>query len=73
MDLQQRMAMTVEGQATWADPERGQKCSSCRHIQRHQKPKPFRPDQCKLVFLLTRRHGVPLDAKKAIACSKYET
>lgn len=72
MDLQQRMTMTVEGQATWADPEKGAKCSSCRHVGRHQKPRPFKPDQCRLVFLVSRRHGVPFDAKKAIACSKYE-
>nr|DAL11083.1 MAG TPA_asm: Kruppel-like factor 3 ZINC FINGER, KRUPPEL-LIKE, TRANSCRIPTION [Bacteriophage sp.] len=72
MDLAERMSLTKEGQVTWADPEIGQKCSACRHVQRHAKPKPFRPDQCALVFTHSRRHGVPFDAKKAIACSKFE-
>ena len=72
MELDKRMALTVEGQATWADPDKQARCSSCRHIVRHLKPKPFRPDQCKLVFALTRRHGAPFDAKKATACSKYQ-
>jgi hypothetical protein len=72
VELAERMALTVEGQATWANPDMAAKCISCRHIQRHVKPRPFKPDQCKLVWLLTRRQGVPFDARKAIACSKYE-
>lgn len=72
MDLQDRMALTKEGQVTWADPDIGQKCSACKHVQRHAKPKPFRDYQCKLVFVHLRRHGLPFDARKAIACSKFE-
>jgi hypothetical protein len=72
VELQDRMRMTVDGQVTWADPSKEAKCSSCRHIGKHKKPKLFKEDQCKLVFLISRQHGVPFDAKKAIACSKYE-
>jgi hypothetical protein len=72
MELEERMKLTTTGQVTWADPEKGMKCSACKHIKRHPKPRPFRPDQCGLVWAHMHRQGEPLDAKKAIACSKFE-
>lgn len=72
MDLQERMAKTVEGQVTWADPEIGQRCSACRHLQRHPKPRPFKPDQCRLVLAHSRRQGAAFDGRQAIACPKFE-
>ena len=72
MDLQERMSKTVPGQVTWANPEIGQRCSACKYVQRHDKPKHPLTDQCKLVFMVSRRHGVPFNAKQAIACSKFE-
>lgn len=72
MELQERMQKTVAGQVTWADPDKGMKCSACRHIKRHERPKPHKPDQCALVWVHMRRKGEPFDAKTAIACSKFE-
>lgn len=72
MELKDRMMMTVEGQVAWADPSKNAKCITCKSIGKHPKPKPQKPDQCKLVFAVSRRQGLPFDAKKATACSKYE-
>ncbi|UOF80355.1 hypothetical protein [Caudoviricetes sp.] len=74
MELKDRMLRTVAGQVTWADPELGKKCIDCKWCVRHTKPKlaPRMEDQCKLVFVHTKRHGVPFNAKLAIACSKFE-
>lgn len=72
MDLKERMFLTVEGQVTWADPGKGKNCSDCRHISKHPKPKPHKTGQCKLVLAHTGHGGKPFNAKKAIACSKYE-
>ena len=74
MDLFERMQKTVSGQVTWANPELGKKCSECKWCVRHPKPKmaPRLEDQCQLVFVHTKKRGVPFDAKRAIACSKFE-
>lgn len=74
MELKDRMVLTLPGQLTWADPEKGAKCITCKHIRRHPKPKMNMQmmHQCGLVFAHSKRHGVPLDAKRAIACSMYE-
>lgn len=72
MDVQEGMNLTVIGQVTWADPEKGMKCSACRFAKLHPKPKPHKPNQCSLVMVHMRRAGEPFDAKTAIACSKFE-
>jgi|GEM_PF-1813408 len=73
MDLQDRMSKTVMGQATWADPDKGMKCVSCKHCGRHPAPPKEGPKkyQCAMVFVHTKKKGVPFDAKSAIACSLF--
>ena len=72
MELQERMAKTVEGQLTWADPSLGKTCADCKHREAHPKPREFKPDICTLVKIHTKKIGVPFMARKAIACGKYE-
>ncbi len=72
MELKDRMALTVEGQVTWADPSKGAKCITCKNVGKHPKPKIQREQICQLVFLFTKKKGVPFDARRATACSKYE-
>jgi hypothetical protein len=73
-DLAERMKMTVPGQLTWARPELGKKCKECNWCVRHPKPSLSPPlrHQCKLVFIHSKRHGIPFDAYTAVACSKFE-
>ncbi len=72
MELQERMAKTVLGQLTWANPELGKTCAECKHCATHPKPREFRPNVCQLVKVHTGRVGLPFMASKAIACGKYE-
>lgn len=71
MELAERMAATVSGQVTWADPSKGQKCIMCRHVGKHPKPVEHKPDICNLVRVHTKKNGLPFSAKKAIACSMF--
>lgn len=75
MELSERMQKTVQGQVTWASPELGKTCAQCKWRVRHPKPKlaPLMEDQCQLVFVHTKRRGVPFNASRAIACSKFES
>ena len=72
MELNERMALTVEGQVTWADPAKNAKCITCKNVGKHPKPKLQREHICQLVFVFTRKKGLPFDAKRAVGCSKYE-
>lgn len=73
--LEARMAMTLTGQASWADPDRHPKvkCASCANYRtanslgKTSKHGGF----CHLVKQLTRRDGQPFDGKSAMACSQY--
>jgi hypothetical protein len=73
MELTERMQKTVQGQVTWASPDLGKKCSDCKWCVRHPRPKLAPPmnDQCQLVFVHTKKRGVPFNAKLAIACSMF--
>lgn len=71
-ELGQRMAKTVSGQVTWAEPELGKTCAECKHLARHPNPGQFKPDVCQLVKLHTGRIGKPFMGRKAIACPKFE-
>lgn len=73
-DLQDRMSRTVVGQVTWADPDKGMKCISCKHVRKHPSPPSngYRKYQCRLVFSHTRKQGHPFDAEKAIACTMFQ-
>lgn len=71
-ELGQRMAKTVSGQVTWAEPELGKTCAECRHLARHPKPREFKPDVCQLVKVHTGKIGASFMGRKAIACPKFE-
>jgi len=67
VELAERMQKTEPGQVTWASPDLGKKCVECRHIARVHKGY-----VCKLVRVVSGKIGVPYDASRAIACSKFE-
>jgi hypothetical protein len=75
MELQERMAKTVKGQVTWADPSKGMKCKSCKHLSRvplHENRSDKRLNhRCDLVKLHTKKKGVPFNGDLAIACSMF--
>lgn len=74
MELPERMQKTVKGQVTWAKPELGKTCAQCKWRTKHPKPKlaPRVEDQCRLVFVHSKKPGVPFNANTAIACSMFE-
>lgn len=72
MELKDRIAMTVTGQLTWADPSKKANCSSCRHITRATFGKKTGTHVCSLVKAHTGKNGVPFLPDRAVACSKYE-
>lgn len=71
MELVERMQKTVEGQVTWASPELGKKCIDCIHASVLSRPSGHRRHVCKLVRIVSGKAGVPFDAQRAIACSKF--
>lgn len=71
MDLQERMAKTVAGQVTWANPELGMKCRSCRHCSRLPHSEKTGTHICELVKLHTKKRGVAFDPDRAIACTMF--
>lgn len=71
-ELGQRMAKTVSGQVTWAEPELGKTCAECKHLALHPKPREFKRDVCLLVKVHIGRIGKPFMGRKAIACPKFE-
>jgi hypothetical protein len=77
MTLEERMAATVKGQVTWADPSKGAKCISCAHIIKVPEDElnsfvyPGNVNRCTLVKLHTKKKGVIFNGSRAIACSMY--
>ena len=78
MDVQERMAKTVKGQVTWANPDLGKKCSGCAHIQKVPRAElPKNPligvdHRCGLVKVHTGKKGEAFNARTAIACNKFK-
>ena len=72
MELSERMMKTVDGQVTWAEPKLGKTCAQCRWRIPHPKPKPMMEDRCELVFVHSKKQGLPFNAERAIACSMFE-
>ena len=73
MELAERVAMTKEGQVTWADPDIGRKCWECLHAHNKWPRAPNRKTHiCSMVRLVSGRTGKPFDAQRAIACSKFK-
>lgn len=71
MELTERMQKTILGQVTWANPDLGKKCIDCAYIARAVKIKDKKTHVCTLVLAVSGIKGVPYDAKRAIACSKF--
>jgi hypothetical protein len=75
-DIQVRMALTQEGQVTWARPDLGMKCVTCVHMvdRKERVVKGVKRDlaRCYLVKVHTGRHGVEFNVGSAIACSQYK-
>lgn len=75
MELQDRMALTQAGQASWADPDRFPKlkCTQCVHYSTTNSLRKTSKDGgfCRLVKTLTRRDGVAFNGATAMACSQY--
>jgi hypothetical protein len=75
LELQDRMAKTVKGQVSWADPEKGMKCISCKHLSRVP-PHKIGADKrlahrCDLVKLHSKKDGAAFNGNLAIACSMF--
>ena len=71
MERAERMQKTVPGQVTWANPDLGKKCLDCAHITPAPQTKGRPMHICTLVRLVSGSKGVPYDAVRAIACSKF--
>lgn len=71
MELAERMQKTVPGQVTWANPDLGKKCLDCAHLTPAPKTKGRPMHICTLVRVVSGSKGVPYDAERAIACSKF--
>lgn len=71
MELIDRMAMTVEGQVTWANPDLGEKCSACGHFKQIKPRRPSGDGRCSLVLAVTGNNGKPFYGSCACACSKF--
>ena len=72
MELAERMAMTKVGQVTWADPRLEKKCTDCKHAVQVYKVQ-YLTHICELVKVVSGKKGKPYDAKRAVACSKFES
>lgn len=71
MELAERMQKTKLGQATWANPDLGKTCLDCAHLSPAPKPKGHATHICTLVRVVSGIKGVPYDAARSIACSKF--
>lgn len=72
-DLQARMRVTRPGQVTWARPDLGQYCATCRHLGHVRKKRDETTvARCGMVRAITKKDGVEFKVDGAIACSKYE-
>jgi len=71
MELTERMQKTVPGQVTWANPDLGRKCLDCAHLTPAPQTKGKPMHICALVRVVSGKKGIPYDAVRAIACSKF--
>jgi len=71
MELTERMQKTVPGQVTWANPDLGKKCLDCAHLTPAPQTKGKPMHICALVGVVSGKKGIPYDAVRAIACSKF--
>lgn len=76
-DLQARMALYTEGQATWPVLNSPHKCTACTHLRKRKlSEKKWKEGQgyCGYAAKLTngKKWSVAFDAKTAIACSQFE-
>ena len=70
MELAERMQKTKLGQVTWINPDLVKTCLECKHAQlAHQSV--THTHVCKLVKVHTKKTGVAIDARRAIACSMF--
>jgi hypothetical protein len=65
--LAERMAVTKEGQVTWVDLLRFERCHQCRYFGKTKGEK----GRCALVKAHTRKQGKEF-IRQARVCSKYE-
>ena len=73
MELAERMQKTQLGQVTWVNPDLGKKCLECKYANNKWPSASNRKTHiCTLVKNHTGKNGVPYDAVRAIACSKFE-
>ncbi len=74
--LNERIAQTVDGQATWADLGCDRKCGDCRHFPRRKtnlKPGEHEKRVClKTKALLKKNSGIPAIPDNARACTYFE-
>lgn len=74
-DLSARIAMTRQGQCTWARPELKAKCTACAHYRDGKvtrgKSKGF--GFCSQVKVHTKKQGKLFDGSAAWACGQYES
>jgi len=72
--LAERIAVTHEGQVTWADPSLAKRCAACRHYASANISRGKQKDfgRCGMVKVMTRKPGKPFDGQRAWACSKFE-
>lgn len=70
--LETRMAMTVVGQVTWAEPEVGEKCASCAYwgLKKVRKDG-VKLGVCAMVRVYSKLNMVPFVGEAAIACPKF--
>jgi len=71
MELEERMQKTKPGQVTWANPDLGKMCLECAHLEPAPKHKGRAMHVCKMVRVVSGMNGIPYDAVRAIACSKF--
>lgn len=68
--LSSRMALHVEGQVTWPEPEVGRMCDACAHYSA-ARFKTAGKGECRLVRLHQNVLGKGFDGATATACSKF--
>lgn len=68
--LDRRMALHVEGQVTWPEPEVGRMCDACAHYST-ARFKTAGKGECRLVRLHQNVLGRGFDGAKATACPKF--
>lgn len=73
VSLNDRIAVTKQGQCTWAIPGNSNRCASCAHYSDGSvsKGKHEGHGRCGLVKKHTRKRGVLFDGASAFACTMF--